>query len=133
MSNSSKKECLQEIRERYFSVSKAKKSLILDEFCRVCNYNRKYAVRLISKKQQKHNRRKGKPKKYYGTTIIAFLKDIWVLTNLACSKRLKAAILLWLPYYHLHNSNHLIEKDVKLSDEFDTNKLGLQWQWHANP
>lgn len=114
MSNSSKQEYLQEIKERYFSASKTEKSLILNEFCRVCNYNRKYAVRLISKKQLKHNRRKGRPRKYCSITIITFLKDIWVLTNLACSKRLKAAIPLWLPYYHLHNSNHLTEKDVEL-------------------
>jgi len=114
MSNTSKKEYLQEIKKRYFSASKNEKSAILDEFCRVCNYNRKYAIRLIYKKQLKHNRRKGRPNKYYRTTIITFLKEIWVLTNLACSKRLKSAIPLWLPYYHLHNSNHLTEKDVKL-------------------
>jgi hypothetical protein len=114
MSNTSKKEYLQEIKKRYFSATKTGKSVILDEFCRVCNYNRKYAIRLISKKQLKYNRRKGRPNKYYRTSIITFLKDIWVMTNLACSKRLKAAIPLWLPYYHLHNSNHLTEKDVKL-------------------
>jgi len=114
MSHSSKKEYLREIKERYFSASKSEKSVILDEFCRVCSYNRKYAIRLISKKQGKHNRRKGRPNKYYRTAIIAFLKEIWILTNLACSKRLKAAIPLWLPYYHLHNSNYLTEKDVKL-------------------
>jgi hypothetical protein len=114
MSNSSKKEYLQEIKKRYFSSSKTEKSIILDEFCRVCNYNRKYAIRLIYKKQQEQNLRAGRPNKYYRRAIITFLKDIWVLTNLACSKRLKAAIPLWLPYYHLHNGNHLTEKDVKL-------------------
>lgn len=114
MCHSSKKEYLQEIRKRYFLVSKSEKSLILDEFCRVCNYNRKYAIRLIYKKHLTHNRRKGRPNKYYSRTIVTFLKDIWVLTNLACSKRLKAAIPLWLPYYHRHSSNHLNEKHVKL-------------------
>jgi hypothetical protein len=114
MSNTSKKEYLQEIRKRYSSATKNEKSLILDEFCTVCNYNRKYAIRLISKKQQECSKRKGRPNKYYRKSIIRFLKDIWVLTNLACSKRLKSAIPLWLPYYHLHNSNHLTERDVNL-------------------
>lgn len=117
MSNSAKKEYLQEIRKRYFSASKKGKSLILDEFCTVCTLNRKYAVRLIGKKEITTNKRKGRPKKYYSSTLLDFLKHLWVVTNLACSKRLKAAIPLWLPYYHLHNSNQLTEKDLKLLTE----------------
>ena len=111
MSNAAKKEYINEIRERYFSSTKTEKSLILDELCSVCKFNRKYAIRLIRKKQTEQNKKKGRPKKYYSQGILEFLKDLWVLTNLACSERLKAAIALWLPYYHLHNKNILIEKD----------------------
>ena len=107
MSNSSKKEYLNEIRKRYFTATKTEKSLILDELCAVCNYNRKYAIRVIAKKQTESNNKKGRPKKYHSQAILIFLKEIWVLTNLACSERLKAAIPLWLPHYHLHSNNHL--------------------------
>ncbi len=117
MSNSAKKEYLQEIRKRYFIATKADKTLILDEFSTVCNLNRKYCIRLIHKKETPVNKRKGRPKKYHSSTLLDFLKDLWVVTNLACSKRLKAAIPLWLPYYHLHKNNCLTSKDLKLIEE----------------
>ena len=114
MSNTSKKEYLQEIKKRYFTSTKQEKILILDEFCSVCNFNRKYAIRLIRKKESVASRRKGRPKKYYSQALLDFLKDLWIVTNLACSKRLKAAIPLFLPYYHLDNSNHLTDNELKL-------------------
>lgn len=123
MSNSAKKEYLIEIRKRYFLVTKTEKSLILDELCTVCDFNRKYAIRLLSKKPGERNRKKGRPKKYYSEAIIEFLKDLWVLTNLACSERLKAAIPLWLPYYQFHRRNGLSEKDVKLLREISPSTI----------
>jgi len=114
MSNSAKKEYVQEIRKRYFLSSRKEKSAILDEFCTVCGLNRKYAIRLIRKKETILFRRKGRHKKYYSISLLDFLKDLWVTTNLACSKRLKAAIPLWLPYYCAGNKNPLSDLDRKL-------------------
>jgi hypothetical protein len=51
MSNSSKKEYLEEIKKRYFLATKQERSTILDEVCTVCSFNRKYAIRLIHKKK----------------------------------------------------------------------------------
>ncbi|KAF0142136.1 MAG: hypothetical protein FD122_973 [Stygiobacter sp.] len=114
MSNSAKKEYLQEIRKRYFISSRKEKSVILDEFSTVCGFNRKYAIRLIRKKDTIPYRRKGRHKKYYSIAILYFLKDLWVTTNLACSKRLKAAIPLWLPYYQADSKNRLSDSDRQL-------------------
>ncbi|MBK7379487.1 MAG: hypothetical protein IPJ03_10850 [Ignavibacteriales bacterium] len=74
MSNAAKKEYINEIRERYFSSTKTEKSFILDELCEVCKFNRKYAIRLIRKKQTEQNKKKGRPKKYYSQGILEFLK-----------------------------------------------------------
>jgi len=114
MSNSAKKEYLQEIRKRYFLASRSDKTLMLDEFCTVCNLNRKYVIRLIRKKETIGFNKKGRHKKYYSIALLEFLKDLWVVTNLACSKRLKAAIPLWLPYYHSRNNNLLSDEEIKL-------------------
>lgn len=114
MSSSAKKEYLEEIKKRYSTSSKKEKSLILDQFCITCGFNRKYAIRLIGKEQQTHNTRKGRPKKYHSTAIIDFLKTLWIVTNLACSQRLKAAIPLWLPYYLLHHKDILNPKEEQL-------------------
>ena len=39
---------LKAIHVRYQKVSKPQRSRILDEFCQVCQYNRKYAIRLLN-------------------------------------------------------------------------------------
>ena len=41
------------IRLRYAHSNRAGKKLILDEFCAVCRYNRKYAIRLLGKCKKK--------------------------------------------------------------------------------
>ena len=123
MSNSAKKEYLVEVRKRYFTATKKEKSLILDEVCVICGFNRKYAIRVISKKESKTNKKKGRTKKYNSIVIFNFLRDLWVLTNLACSKRLKSAIALWLPYYHLHSNNYISEGNKKLLAEISARTI----------
>ena len=101
MSPLAKKEYLLKIRDRYNNASKKEKKLILDEFCNVCSYNRKYAIRLINSKSSPNQSpaQRGRKKHYTDPVIKQVLTDIWVATNLPCSKRLKAILPLWLPYY----------------------------------
>jgi hypothetical protein len=101
MSPVSKKEYLVKIRDRYKGASKKEKQLILDEFCTVCNYNRKYAIRLINSNPPTKTKttKRGRKKHYTDPMLKKVLRDIWVATNLPCSKRLKAILPLWLPYY----------------------------------
>jgi len=49
MGKKSRKEYLESIRERYRKAGKKEKTVILGEFCAVCGYNRKYAVRLLTR------------------------------------------------------------------------------------
>jgi hypothetical protein len=44
---------LEAIRKRYRRARRADKGKILDEFCSVCGYQRKYAIRLLSRKPVK--------------------------------------------------------------------------------
>ena len=48
MSGKSKWDYLKAIYGRYRKASRAVRSRILDEFCQVCGYNRKYAIRLLN-------------------------------------------------------------------------------------
>ena len=102
MSTTSKKEYLSTIQERYTRGNRSDKKHILDEFCRVCGYHRKYAIRLLQRsfKQSpsKRSSRVGRPRKYHNAEVIAFLKKLWIASNLVCSKRLHAMIPLWLPF-----------------------------------
>jgi len=55
MSKTSRYEYLKEISQRYLKSSEEEKQKILDEFCKVCSYNRKYAIRLLNEFTEKAN------------------------------------------------------------------------------
>lgn len=105
MSQKAKEEYLREIKPRYKRADKIEKQNILDEFCLTCGYNRKYAIRLLNKKDQEINKpqkkkkKLGRPRSYSDPVIIHFLKKMLKCTNMICSKRLKAVIPNWLPFY----------------------------------
>jgi len=98
MSPASKREYLQRIRPRYQKATREEKSRILNEFCSVCGYQRKYAIRLLNRPERPPRQRPG-PKRRYGPEVVEVLKEIWFATDQICSKRLKAAIPTWLPHY----------------------------------
>ena len=48
MSRASRKDYLQRIYSRYRNPSRMEKEGILDEFCAICSYHRKHAIRLLN-------------------------------------------------------------------------------------
>jgi hypothetical protein len=100
MSGKSRWDYLKAIYVRYKKVSKALRARILDEFCQVCNYNRKYAIRLLNgpaPQKPKPIVRKGR-RPTYGAKVISALTAIWEAAGYPCSVRLKAVLPLWLPW-----------------------------------
>jgi hypothetical protein len=94
----SKREYLLAIWDRYQRVGRRFKSKILDEFCAVCGYTRKYAIGLLKRKPRQRSKKPGPPRQYDGS-VLAPLKVIWLACEQMCSKRLKVALALWLPFY----------------------------------
>jgi hypothetical protein len=100
MSPALKKEYFEKIKERYKKANKKEKHLILDEFCTICSYERKYAIKKLSaKRKNKPDKKRSGPKPIYDEEITLILKNLWLATGQICSKRLKAAIPEWLPFY----------------------------------
>jgi transposase InsO family protein len=100
MSGKSRWDYLKAIYDRYQKVSKGLRGQILDEFCQVCAYNRKYAIRLLNgpaPQKPKVAARKGRPSSY-GAKVILALTAIWEAAGYPCSVRLKALLPLWLPW-----------------------------------
>lgn len=98
MSKTSKWEYLKTIYPRYHQASRALRQQILNEFCQVCGYHRKYAIRLLNglpPEKPKGGRRKRKPT--YGSQTISILATIWEAAGYPCSIRLKALLPLWMP------------------------------------
>jgi len=98
MGRKSKREYLLAIWGRYQRVGRRFKSKILDEFCEVCDYSRKYAIGLLKRTPSPRRRRPG-PRRRYDAAVLAPLKYIWLKAEQMCSKRLKAALPQWLPFY----------------------------------
>lgn len=99
MGGNTRREYLAAIRQRYSDASKEEKSLILHEFCEVCTYHRKHAIRLLNQRKRGPTKRPGRKPVYRSTEFLRALRRIWLATDQMCSKKLVVAIPLWLPFY----------------------------------
>ena len=83
----------------YQKAGKKEKGQMLEEFCRVCGYNRKYAIRLLNNPLEGEPRKNLRPKRYvYSPRTISLLEEIWEVAGYPWSERFKAMIPLWLPW-----------------------------------
>ena len=118
MGKRGKQEYLRAILKRYRLADKKEKRSILDEFCKVCDYNRKYAIRLLNRGEiqagHRNNKPSGRHKKYDDPDLLEALKYVWGKLNLPCSKRLKVALPLWLPFYERLKHFHLTSEQRSL-------------------
>jgi transposase InsO family protein len=90
MSQKSKWDYLKAIYFRYQKASKPLRARILDEFCQVCGYNRKYAIRLLSGPAPQRTKTHPKSRRpTYGAKMISALAAIWEAAGYPCSQRLK--------------------------------------------
>ena len=105
MSPRSKREYVDAVHRRYKNASRSERTIILNELCATCGYNRKYAIRLLrgfKRFTKPKPRKRGKPAVYQKDDILVPLRRIWLEANLPCSKRLRAILPLWLPGYGQH-------------------------------
>lgn len=98
-----KKEYMETIYLRYKRATKRiEKSALITELCITCGWHRKHAIRALKnfKRFTKPNpKKRGKPSVYNIPSVIEPLKRIWLSAGQPCSKLLKPAIRLWLPFY----------------------------------
>jgi hypothetical protein len=97
-----KREYFQTIYERYHRAKPEEKSRILDEFCKICKYNRKYAITKLNgadpDEVRPTHRRRPRRKANYSEYLIKIIFHVWSAAGYACSIRLKALLPLWLPW-----------------------------------
>lgn len=106
---------LKAVKDRYCQADKKSKAIILDEFCHVCGYNRKYAIRILNKKGKRVKKQPGRKPVYWTEELVVVLKRIWLATDQMCSRKLVAAIPLWLPFYGRALSDETTEKLLSIS------------------
>jgi hypothetical protein len=98
VSQQARREYVAKIQARYRGAGRVYKSRILDEFCEVCGYDRKHAIKLLGGRRPPPRGRKG-PAPLYGAREKQIIKVIWLKAQQPCSKRLVAVLPLWLPFY----------------------------------
>jgi len=106
---------LKAVQERYQQADKKAKAIILDEFCHVCGYNRKYAIRLLNRRRKRARKRPGRKPVYGSEELVLALKRVWLATDQMCSRKLVAAIPLWLPFYDRDISAETADKLLSIS------------------
>jgi hypothetical protein len=98
-----------EIYERYQKATRCVKEKILDEYCKVCGYNRKYAIHKLngtppedkSYAQKRIARHRQRPI-LYSSEAVKLLMKIWHAAGYPCSSRLKQIVALWMPWIEKH-------------------------------
>ena len=100
MARQTSREYLGSIHHRYQRAGRGDKGLILEEFCKVCGYNRKYAIWLLNRPlpQEVHRKRKRGRGLSYSQAMVEILAKVWEASGYLCSQRLKAAVVHWLPW-----------------------------------
>ncbi len=104
MARRSKQEYLRSIYDRYQHAPRAQKGTMLEEFCKVCGYNRKYAIWLLNRPLPEATvRKRGAPRSpTYNRAMVRILAKVWEASGYLCSQRLKAALVHWLPWIRQH-------------------------------
>jgi hypothetical protein len=123
MSHLARRQYLVAIWDRYLKAGRVEKGRILDEFCAVCGYSRKFAIRLLGRGPAPNGiNRRGRKHKYNGPLLDA-LRDIWHLTGRVCARRLKEAMPEWLEYY-IRRTNGLQDHEIKMLLEMSASTIG---------
>jgi hypothetical protein len=100
MGTKSKWEYFRAIYQRYRKAGVSVKTQILEEFCHVCGYNRKYAIAKLNgpAPQFKPLAKRRRRSPTYSAQALAILQAIWEASGYPWSVRLKALLPLWLPW-----------------------------------
>lgn len=118
MAQQSKREYLRSIYTRYEHARREVKTAILEEFSRVCGYNRKYAIWLLNRPLPRGPvQRTFTPRPpTYSEEAIVILAKIWGASGYLCSQRLKAALPHWIPW---------VRKRFRLAPELEQQLLAI--------
>lgn len=88
MSQQSKRELVERLRDRYLRGGRKEKTKILDEFVAVTGFHRKHAIRVLQKGYGRERERRGRKRVYTGSVVEA-LVSVWRVAGCICGKRLQ--------------------------------------------
>lgn len=102
---------LKAIRRRYFNATRKGKSGILNELCQVTGYSRKHAIRVLATGHMTGKKNSGRTTAYSEEARI-HLQKLWHTMGRICSKKMVAALPIWLEYYQRPGFTTLIKQEL---------------------
>lgn len=103
MSGTGKWDYMRVTYERYQKAKDRKaKGKLLDEYCEVTKCHRKNAIRVLNNPPPPKVRPKRRRKLTYGADVISVVEGVWEASGYLWSKRLKAALPVWMPSIREH-------------------------------
>lgn len=99
MNRQVKREYLTRVRERYKKSSRRVKTAILDEMTLILGCTRKWAIKLLASEIPPPEAPRGRPRRYPAETLIPILYELYTRMNRVHSRRLKAALPLWVNHF----------------------------------
>lgn len=92
------RELIRAMGPRYRTAPRAEKTRMLDEFCAVTGYHRKYAIRRLGEKlRTRPSRPRGRPPKYEFEAV-RLLASIWIAAGCPWSKKLERDLPQWIEW-----------------------------------
>jgi hypothetical protein len=88
LSQPSKRELVERLRERYLRSKRKEKTKILDEFVAVTGFHRQHAIRVLRQGYSRARERRGRKRVYTGSVVSA-LATVWRISGCLCGKRLQ--------------------------------------------
>jgi hypothetical protein len=88
LSQKSKRELVDAVRERYLQSDRKEKGKILDEFVAITGFHRKHAIRVLRQGYKQGLERRGRKRTYTGAVVSA-LVQVWHVCGQICGKRLQ--------------------------------------------
>jgi hypothetical protein len=116
LSQQSKRELVEAVRDRYLRAGRKEKSKILDEFVATTGFHRKHAIRVLRQGYQRGKEHRGR-RRTYGGAVISALVEIWRICGCICGKRLQ-------PF--LPEMVHILERHGELTLDDETKRLLMQ-------
>lgn len=89
-------------RRCYRGSDRAGRSSVLDEFCRLSGYHRKYAIALLGQPHEQGAERPCRRGPTYCGKTLRVIEAIWKAAGCPWSVRLKALLPLWMPWARAH-------------------------------
>jgi len=89
---------------KYHLAGAAYRRRLIDELCSVCEYERKYAIKVLTgNRAGPRGLRRGGGWRRYDATVARVVAAIWKPADYPCGKRLAALLPLWLPAHEAHH------------------------------